>query len=227
MHGITIYKRIGALFLLVILVICMSMHCVALDAKKSKTIRIGYIDYEAFITQQEDGHYVGYGVEYLNKISRITGWNYEYVYDTWPNHLENLKNGDIDFLCHAQKTPDRLGTYLFSTYSNGTETNLLYARSDDERFYYNDFQRFDGMTVGLLENSFQNEQLSELARRKGFAYKVKYYDSSQDTFDALDRGEVDTVAMGSVAAITGYKIVARISADPFLLYDKQAKSDTD
>lgn len=38
----------------------------------------------------------GYGYEYLQKLSYITGWKYEYVYDSFKECYEMLVNGDID-----------------------------------------------------------------------------------------------------------------------------------
>ena len=48
--------------------------------EENKTVRVGYFPYANF---QEDGygeHKQGAGYEYLQKISYITGWKYEYVY---------------------------------------------------------------------------------------------------------------------------------------------------
>ncbi len=64
-----------------------------------------------------------------------------------------------------------------------------------------------------MENSFQNQQLFDLTEQKHFSRVPTYYADSWGTFATLDRGEVDLVAMGSVPAITDYKVVARISAD--------------
>ncbi|MDD3429096.1 MAG: response regulator [Oscillospiraceae bacterium] len=97
----------------------------------------------------------------------------------------------------------------------GSETNLLYTHSNDERYYYNDYEQFNGMKVGMLANSFQNVQMESFAAQKGFQYQSVNYDSSDETFRALDAGEVDAVVMGSVSAINGYKVVARIGSDPF------------
>lgn len=187
----------------------------AADMDSNQVIRIGYIDYDGFIVEEEDGSFSGYGVEYLAAISNYTGWTYEYVYDSWENHLEALKRGEIDFLCHAQKTKEREADYIFSEYSVGAESNVLYARKDDERFYYEDFEVIDGITVALLSDSYQNTEFEEYAKLKGFTYNAVYYNTSQDCFTALDEGTVDAVAMGSVANVEGYKVLCRFGSAPF------------
>lgn len=184
-------------------------------AAKGNVIRIGYIDYEGFITPQEDGSYAGYGVDYLNEIARYTGWSYEYVYDSFENQMENLKNGDIDFMCHIQKTKEREEDYLFSKYSIGAESSVLYVRKDDDRFYYNDFKYFDGMKIAAMKGSFQNQEFADYAQKKGFSFTFSQYDTQSDCFLALDQKKVDAVAMGSLALKPEYKVICRFGSDPF------------
>lgn len=209
--------------LLALLNICGLFGNVSLQAantteaseKKKQVVRIGYIDYAGFITEMPDGTYEGYGVEYLEKIAEYTGWEYEYVYDSWENHMQSLKNGDIDFICHAQKTDEREQTYLFSKYSIGSEASVLYVRKDDERYYYNDFEAFDGMKIAVLKDSFQNAEFSEYAHKKGFDFRFVSYDTMEKCFEALDEKTVDAVAMGSLALKPEYKVICRFGSAPF------------
>ena len=178
-------------------------------------IRVGYIDYDGFITQEKDGTYSGYGVEYLQEISEYTGWKYEYVYDTWEHQLKALEEGKIDLLCHAQKTRAREDHYLFSKYSDGSESSVLYVRDSDDRYYYNDFEHFTGMKIAVLTDSYQNQEFAEYAAQKGVSYEYVYYDTPVDCFRALDDKQVDAVAMGSLALRSKYKVICRFGSDPF------------
>lgn len=190
----------------------------AAAAEKSgegRTVRIGYIGYDGFITETADGSYKGYGVEYLEKIAEYTGWEYEYVFDSWEHHMQALRDGEIDFICHAQKTPEREQEYLFSKYAIGSESNVLYARADDDRYYYNDFEAFDGMRIAVLADSYQNMEFSNYAEKKGFAFSFLPYATSDDCFWALDAGIVDAVAMGSLGLRAEYKVICRFGSDPF------------
>lgn len=185
------------------------------EPEAGRKVRIGYIDYEGFISKEEDGFYVGYGVEYLEKIAQYTGWNYEYVYDSWDNQLQNLKEGKIDFICHAQKTSERERDYLFSKYAIGTESSVLYVKTEDDRYYYNDFSAFDGMKIAVLNHSFQNAEFLEYAHKKGFDFRFVPYGTQEECFAALDEGIVDAVAMGSLALKPEYKVICRFGSDPF------------
>ena len=61
--------------------------------EENKTVRVGYFSYANF---QEGGygeHKQGAGYEYLQKISYITGWKYEYVYGSFKECMDMLADG--------------------------------------------------------------------------------------------------------------------------------------
>ena len=60
-----------------------------------QTLRVGYINYDGFIVQENGGYIDGYGVAFLDKISEYTGWRYEFYYNTWEECLNELERGTI------------------------------------------------------------------------------------------------------------------------------------
>lgn len=217
-------------FLCLLLTALCLLHCLLpapahADGEANRTVRIGYIDYAGFINKQPNGNFAGYGVDLLSQLSLYTGWQYEFVYDSWHNQLQNLRDGRIDFLCHAQKTPEREAAYIFSKYPSGNEAGIIYVRPTDNRYYYNDFANFNGLKIAMMSNSFQNEALAKYAAAKNFSYTPSYYATETEAFIALNSGEADAVAMGSMAAQTGYKIICRFDAAPFYFMASPANSD--
>ena len=98
--------------------------------EENKTVRVGYFPYANF---QEGGygeHKQGAGYEYLQKISYITGWKYEYVYGSFKECLDMLADGEIDILGSVSYTPERAESIDFSTYAEGTERYWIYTRED-------------------------------------------------------------------------------------------------
>ena len=70
--------------------------------EENKTVRVGYFPYANF---QEGGfgeHKQGAGYEYLQKISCITGWKYEYIYASFKECLDMLADGEIPLLIAEQ-----------------------------------------------------------------------------------------------------------------------------
>jgi ABC-type amino acid transport substrate-binding protein len=157
-------------------------------------IRVGYTDSPGFIEKTADGTIDGYGVAYLNEISHYTGWRYEYVYATWQECLELLAKGEIDLLGMAQYTPERSEKYEFASLPSGVEYMVMYVRNDDNGIYYNDYQSFNGLKIGVLKGNFQTEVLSEVARKNSFTYQPVLFDSSQSMIAALQNKQIDAVA---------------------------------
>ena len=89
-----------------------------------KTIKVGYIEQGNFI-ENNYGTYSGYGVEYLDKIAEYTGFQYEYVLDTWENCLAKVESGEIDLICMAQYTEDRAEKFLYSKIPLGYDFTIL------------------------------------------------------------------------------------------------------
>lgn len=189
--------------------------CTVNAAQESRKIRIGYTDYEGFLFEKKDGFFEGYGADYLEEISRYTGWEYEYVYGTEEELLANVRDGSIDFYCQAQRTAEREEKYLFSDYAIGTEPEVLYVKNEDERYYYNDFSGFDGMKIAVPQNDYHQKSLREYATEKGFSYQECPFASEKECFAALDAGSVDGVALGSLAPRTDYHIVCQYGESPF------------
>ena len=104
--------------------------------------------YAGFIEEDGAGKYTGYGVELLERISRITGWRYEYVYGDWQQILSQLDEGSIDLIMTAQYTEERADQFLFSQQPIGDELAVVYAR-EDASVYYDDSAAMDGLRIGL------------------------------------------------------------------------------
>ena len=82
-------------------------------------LRVGYINYDGFIVQENGGYIDGYGVAFLDKISEYTGWRYEFYYNTWEECLNELERGTIDLVCCAQSRPDRRARFAYTEFPIG------------------------------------------------------------------------------------------------------------
>ena len=164
----------------------------------TKTIRVAYREDADFINKSSSGVYKGYGVEYLNKISQYTGWRYEYINESWENQLADLKSGKVDLICNAQKTEAREKNYDFSCMPVGTEQAVLYTSEDNEDIYFQDYEHMNGKKVGLLRDSYQNEEFEQRQDEKNFHCPEKYYESEQDQIEALKQKKVDMTRLISL-----------------------------
>ena len=75
--------------------------------EENKTVRVGYFPYSNFQEGGSGEHKQGAGYEYLQKISYITGWKYEYVYASFKECLDMLEAVEIDILGNVSYTQER------------------------------------------------------------------------------------------------------------------------
>lgn len=193
--------------------------------KETKTIRVGYMDYAGFIEQKQDGTYVGYGADYLKEICNYTGWEIEYVFDTWDQCLKKLERGEIDLLCTAQYTEERGKIFEYSKYPIGNETSTLYTRMDNEDIFYNDYEGFQGIRIAILKESFQNQLIQNYANLHNFDFTTVEYGSDAECLEALKKREVDALLTGSLSRHKELKRIAEFDAEPFYLITYKGNID--
>ncbi len=103
------------------------------DQNGEKTVRVGYVNALNYEEGGEGEYKRGAGYEYLQKISYLTGWKYEYVYGSFTECMDMLAKGEIDLFGNVSYTAQRAETVDFSAYPQGKDTYWLYTgkgRSD-------------------------------------------------------------------------------------------------
>ena len=213
----TKYRKTGSVkalcclfaFILVILGLNYPMKAKA----NENVVKVGYIEQGNFINDSY-GTYTGYGVEYLEHVSEITGWEYEFVKDTWENCLNNLEKGEIDLICMAQYSAERAEKFLYSDISLGYDFTLLYADKDSE-ICYEDYEAMQGKRIGLLNASKMSEAFYEVAEKHNLKFVPVYYETETAIMEALENGEIALAAVGSLYGNNEAKAVGRYGASPF------------
>ncbi|MDE5856364.1 MAG: response regulator [Anaeroplasmataceae bacterium] len=174
---------------------------------EGKTVKAGIFKFEGYHMKDEEGRLTGYGIEFLNLVSEYSRLNIQYTaYDSpWgdeidentgeikrPGMLTMLENGEIDVVTSASRTPDREEKFDFSLPIGRRKTILSIQVSNETRIRGN-YATYNGMIVGLVKDSSQNESLKDFAAEKGFTYTSKEYSDSNLLSAALQNGEIDAI----------------------------------
>lgn len=183
---------------------------------QSPVIRVGYIDYAGFIEPSEEDEYTGYGVELLERIAAITGWQIEYVYGDWQQILEQVREGQLDLTLCAQWTPEREAQFLFSKQPIGNELTVVYTR-EEMPIYYDDPAAMDGLRVGLLEGSYQNRCWQEYAEKHHLECPLEEFKTESQMMEALLSEKVDLIVSGALALHKEAKVVLKLKPSPFYI----------
>lgn len=210
MRGIA-KKIFGLLMAAVLLIVPLE----ALAKTGATKVRIGFYPYTGLQYVGEDGSCSGYTYDYLQEISKITGWEYEYYVSDFADCLEKLKNKEIDFMCGMQKMKERLVDFEYPDYSCGVMYVGLYADKKNQDIAYGDFEALRGVRVGVLEGFGANSDLLEYDKEHQLGISIEQYKTENEMVAALKDGQLDAVCLVSLNAKEGLRCVAAFAYKDF------------
>ena len=212
---------LSILVLIMLLLVPASVHASEMKSngktaqameKENKTVRVGYFPYANF---QEGGygeHKQGAGYEYLQKISYITGWKYEYVYGSFKECLDMLADGEIDILGSVSYTPERAESIDFSTYAEGTERYWIYTREDHTNLTNGDPKQMNGCRIGAADGSYQKEILEKWLDSNQIQAEVVVCKGYDEMIEKLDADELDALVVPALSVNSDFIAIANIGA---------------
>ena len=207
-------KKTISVFLMAILCLVYTVPCFATE--ESPKIKVAMLEYPNFMDWNEDGDPSGFACDYLTKISRYTGWDYEYISMSFSDAEKALEKGEIDILPGSQYTKERASRYAYGEYSMTSNSNVLCVEAENNDYYYNDYASFQGMKIGVLDGSVRYAQLQALLKEKNVSVLFYPYQTDEEQKQALLDGDVDAILMASTRCTADYKIIA--SANPADVY---------
>ncbi|MDE6663840.1 MAG: response regulator [Lachnospiraceae bacterium] len=193
------YKKCMAVLLCTLLVFGNFIIANASDTdiqEKSdyRNVKAGIFYFDGYHAKDDAGELYGYGIELLQMISKYSHLNMEYVgYDkSWNDMLSMLENGEIDLVTSARKNSEREEKFAFSL-PVGRNSTVLSVLANNIKYHSGDYKTYDGMCIGLITGSSQNNSLAEYAKEKNFSYSTKEFEDSQQLEAALKDGSIDAI----------------------------------
>ena len=180
--------------------------------EENKTVRVGYFPYSNFQEGSYGEHKQGAGYEYLQKISYITGWKYEYVYGSFKECLDMLADGKIDILGSVSYTPERAESIDFSTYAEGTEKYWIYTREDHTDLTDGDLKQMNGCRIGVADGSYQKDLLEKWLDSNQIHAEVVACKGYGEMIEKLDADELDALVIPALSVNSDFIAIANIGA---------------
>ena len=210
---------LSILVLIMLLLVAASVHASEMKSngktaqameKENKTVRVGYFPYANF---QEGGygeHKQGAGYEYLQKISYITGWKYEYVYGSFKECLDMLADGEIDILGSVSYTPERAEAISFSDYAEGTERYWIYTREDHLNLTDGDLKQLNGCRIGVADGSCQKKLLEKWLDSNQLHAEIVVCKGYDEIIKKQDADELDAFVIPALSVDSDFIAIANI-----------------
>lgn len=178
--------------------------------QEQKTVRVGYVNVATYEEGGEGEYKRGSGYEYLQRISYVTGWKYEYVYGSFKECYEMLVNGDIDLFGNVSYKPERAELFDFSNYPQGKDTYLLYTTRNHVELTTGDISKLNHCKIGVTEGSYQEGLLNDWLLSNDIQAETIKYDGYETMMAALDEGKIDAIATPDLATSYDYMPIVNI-----------------
>lgn len=190
-----------------------------------RVVRVGVYDLPGYHSCDVSGACTGYEIDYLNRISNVTGWEYDYVpAPSWSDLLVMLKEKKVDLISPAQMTAKRMEEFNFSIFPIG-KVYCVVMTLKDSSFVFEDFAVFNKMTFGVEEGNTYYKMFLEYAQKKHFTPKnIKTYPNHQALVTALNQGEVDAIICNVMRAEPDMRQIGRVGTA--IYYFMHRKEDT-
>ena len=132
----------------------------------------------------------GIFLDILNEVTALTGLSFERVNDEnteWPEIYQMLIDGDIAVIPELTQSDERAGMFLWSDTALMTDYYVLISRSEYPDIKVNEVLY---ARVGLARNTAYTDIFN-----KWFPFHMNTfeYESTEEAFDALVRGDIDMV----------------------------------
>ena len=193
--------------------------------EESQTIRVGYVNAINYEEGGEGEYKRGAGYEYLQKISYLTGWNYEYVYGSFTECYEMLTRGEIDLFGNVSYTPERAEAVDFSAYPQGKDTYWLYTSKRRAELATGDIRLLEGCRIGVTEGSFQEGLLREWLDNNHIQATVLPFSGYEALMEALSGGEADVIAAPDLSVSYDCLAIVSIGASDYYFAVSKTRPD--
>jgi len=186
------------------------------EMPSKRVVRVGYAELPGFIYQDDKGNFTGYAYDLLKEVSNYTNWTYEFIATPYSTINDSFRRGNIDFYIPYQKTPQRAEMFEYSKEPFCSNQASLLTRPDAD-IYYNDFEHFNGLTIGMSKGTRNGERFKEYLASFGCDVTINDNFLSYNQLEAaLNNHQIDAFISASNRGVTNCKIIC--SLDPTQSY---------
>lgn len=184
-------------------------------ATEKQKVKVGIFPVEGYFDIDENGNLSGYGIDYLNTMVRYTNWELEYVVGTFEECEENIQNGTIDLVGYALRTDESKKVLGFPNIRTGFNVTKLIVALDNENVVSGDYNTYEGLNIGVATMDSSELFLDGFASYYQFNFNKVTFETTEQLFEALEKGEVDAAFTGVIKIPNDTRIISSYSLEPF------------
>lgn len=212
------FYRLFGMFFVVILAAAAVFPALA-AGKEPTVIKVAFPQVEGFSTTDEYGERRGLVVDYLNEISKYTGWEYEYVDTDADTMIDRFLAGDFDLMGGAYYLESLEEVFSYPDISTGHTKSVLLARWDDESIRGYELSDLNGKTIAVYARAQENiRRMEEYLSMNKISYTLRFCEPEEmrdgTLYHLLESGEVDLLLGNSGDDYGRFRGVAYFDAQP-------------
>lgn len=169
------------------------------NSETLKKITIGVCEQEGFAESNSDGSLTGYAIDYLAQLGSNAGYNIDVLLIDKGLRPEEVIPSECDLILTCEDLKSYSG-YSISKAAVFWENNVLYVEEDAD-IYFEEFEKFNGLTIGMYRYSTTEEELDEYAAQNGFSYAGRYYDDENKMLADVEYGIIDAAVSGTLTYV--------------------------
>ena len=146
-------------------------------------------NYPISFYNETSGEYQGIVPDLLERMSTLTGLRFESINDPsedWPTVLARLQSGEAALISELLYTPSRRGLFLWPDEPSDVTNYAMLSKADMPCLEVNQLL---GKRIGVEEDTAYHAMASQWFPE----VELMLYSSTDETFDALEGGEIDLI----------------------------------
>lgn len=187
-------------FFLFTLLILSNVFLFAQNSQNLKTVKVGYALFKNYQEGAEGEYKRGFGYEYLQHISNLTGWKYEYVYGSFTDLLLKLERGEIDIMGNLTYSEERSKKMNFSSLPQGKESFYIFTYVNHPQIRNDSVASLNNKIIGVVDNSFQESLLTDFIKKNNIDCTVVEKKDYDDLLKDIESKKIDAIVLTDIAA---------------------------
>ena len=196
-------------------VVCM-FYAERASAGKTSIVKlkVGYYPLDGFFEYDSNGEEYGYGVDYLNEISKFSSTHFEYSYirvKSWEELSGLLRDGKIDIIMPVSESSKASDDLSYTTEDIMTTYHSIMTKKNRGDLYYEDYESINKMKIAVTEQLIDYLEMSSYLKTIKVYDNLVYYDDYNKCKEALDSGKVDGLISNIMDLTSDMKILTKFS----------------
>jgi polar amino acid transport system substrate-binding protein len=186
-------------FSLLVLILSVFMLAGVSGGSAAEKVYINGFDaaYPPFSFIDKSGKPAGFDIDVVNWIAKKMGFKVKHQPTDWAAIVPSLKAKKIDFIASGMSiTPERQAQVNF-TDPYWIVIQLLVVKQDSKLTVEDCLK--EGRTIGLLRGSAESKWMDKNLLKKGYKFKLRFYDTTPLAIEVVANGRIDAAACSNTA----------------------------